>query len=293
MRFPWIKKLPILFLIFCLTKTHAIAQDVELKLDYDCGDTISKFSKVYAIDNRVNKKFLGYVQKGLANSITMVKYDGDFTKALSKFFMYDGKPSNQIEAAFILNELFLSEQTSSLTETGSLRLCMQVFVKDNLGKFHEDFYIDSTLTCYAMDVTKKTLRSISEAMCMISYKAAKKTNKSLASQTSYTLDELYHYDSVQKLHIPIYNATKIKSGVYINFEQFKNNMPDNSVISIDSSHKYWSIKKWDEKKNRFVNFNYSDYYAVSDGITTLKINNRGLYKISLLSDKNTGLGIFA
>jgi hypothetical protein len=73
---------------------------------------------------------------------------------------------------FILNELFMNENTRDIPENGKLKLSARLFLENESGKYSEILAVDSIFTVKGFDVTKKLFRSVSEEFCYISKVAA-------------------------------------------------------------------------------------------------------------------------
>jgi hypothetical protein len=253
-------------------------QREKLQLSYNCLTNKPGFTKVDVIDKRLNNQTLGFIQLGALNRVIPLEFPGSLTDSIAKYFLEEDI-NKQRELTILLYELYVSERTDGLTETGRLKLSMRLFAKEYQEKYTEILSVDSIyMITSSMDVTKRLLTSISTHLCEISSIA--KEIDSIENQNAiyYSMEELQTLDSLEKLQIPMYNATNYNSGIFMNYEQFKNNTPDSSMIIIDTreSKKIKVFKYTNGKKKKL---DCKTVYAVSDGNTLLKATSIGFYKL--------------
>ncbi len=265
-----------------ITTVVAFGQDEYLQFSHDCKDFQSRFTKAIVIDNRPENPTLGFVQKGAFNKLTPVKFHGNLCDSLSTFFVTpDSAGKAPLKLTVILNELYISEKTKAISETGRLKISLRLFSETNPDEYRELLSVDSAYSFNAMDVTKKLLRSVSEHLCEIAKSATALKLSEFKNSRSYSLSELYFLDSIEKLKIPIYNAININAGIYYDYEDFKMNAPDSSVITIDTSNpKNCMAFKWEKGKNKKTKIDKESIYAVSDGHVVLKATTIGLYQLT-------------
>lgn len=275
------KKPAVMSLLFALISVTSFAQDEYLQLPVNCTFTTPGFNKVNIIDKRISNQTLGFVQVGALNRIARVAFRGSLTEAVSKYFLaLDTSGSTQRELTILLYEIYLSERTEGLSETGRLQHSMRLFAGDNQGKYAEIANIDSVYTFNSMDVTKKLLRSVSEHLCEIAALARETPAGKQENKLLYSFADLQVLDSLEKLSLPIFNATKYNAGIFSGYTDFKNNTPDSAVITIDSSNlKDIKVYRWDAEKGKNKKIDCKTVYAVSDGNVLLKATKIGFYKL--------------
>lgn len=268
-----------------LSYSLLFAQDEYLQLTFPCKTGGPSFSKVHVIDARPANQTMGFVQVGAFNRIAEVKYKGNFNDSLARYFLADSNSvKSRGELVLILYELFLSEKTEYMSETGRLKLTMRLFAGNESEKFHEVISVDTVYTFDAFDATKKLLRSVSEWMCSISADLREGKTLSAENNPSYALKELQVLDSLEKLKLPVYTAAAVNAGIFYTYDQFKMNAPDTVPVFIDTTNP-GNIKayEWNKKRTKKSRLEYANVYAISDGHTTVKATTFGLY---VLEKKN-------
>ena len=272
------------FLLFFVS-LMTFGQDEYLHFNSKCKDSVSPFTKVNVIDKRSTEQTLGFVQIGGFNRIARVKFTGNLPDSLAAFFKNsDSTKMDGSELAISLYELYLSEKEEGFTETGRLKLCMRIFEKTREGNFAECYAIDSIYKFQAIDVTVKLMNSVSEHLCEISQSLIISRNDTFLSSKRYTYEELINLDSIEKLEIPIYTTTKYKCGIFANYDQFKMNLPETSIIEIDTSNcKNIKVYKYDSGKTNRTRLDNHSCYAVSDGNIVLKATAIGFYKLEKIN----------
>lgn len=252
------------------------AQDQYLQISLNCESEIkSPFSKVHAIDNRADNQLLGYVQKGISNKVTIIKFDGSLTDSLAGFFINKVPAADGPEMVLMLNELFMHETDGP----GRLKLSLRLFREEERGEFVEFLTLDSVYSPRGLDVTKKLLRTVNEQFCSIAQRALEIKSGSDENREHYSLSELFKLDSLEKLKIPMYMADKPNAGIYKDYEHFKMNIPDISTeMFIDTSNlKKLKVFRVFKEKNRKVQLESEGVYAVSDGNILVKVTSAGNY----------------
>jgi hypothetical protein len=209
-------------LVLLYTPRAAKAQQY-LRLDYKCEQPLFAFSKVHIIDKRVENQMVGFVQKGAFNRLEKIVFNGSLADSLGLFFQKKTATRKSGKAlVFVLQDLFMSEQTGGFSETGRLKISGRLFLQQQDGTFAGLFTMDSTIVCSGMDVTQKMLRSVSKYFCFL---AANIINCPVNKEEVYSLDDLYHLDSLELQQIPIF-VNKPVAGVYKSYQSFKMNTPD-------------------------------------------------------------------
>lgn len=258
-------------------------QREKLQLSYNCLTNKRGFTKVDVIDKRISNQTLGFIQLGAFNRVIPLEFPGSLPDSIAKYFLEEDN-NKQRELTILLYELYVSEKTEVFTETGRLKLSMRLFAKEYQEKYTEILSIDSIyMINSSADVTTRLLHSISTHLCEISTMAKEIDSFENPNGISYSMEELQSLDSLEKMQIPMYNVTKYNSGIFMNYEQFKNNTPDSSMIKIDTreSKKIKVFKYTNGKKKKL---DCKTVYAVSDGNTLLKATSIGFYKLQKVGD---------
>lgn len=252
-----------------------------LKFNYNCSNSHSGFDKVNIIDKRAAKQLLGLVQLGGFNRMEQLKFQGSFTDSLAKYFLNaDTSIKNGRELTIILYEFFASEKADAMSETGRLKFSLRFFENLQPSKFEEVLMVDSVYLIQGGDATKKLLRSISERLCEISAIVSKNKYRHNDSLPTYSHDDLFLLDSLEKLKLPIYNTENFNEGVFIDYQHFKNNITDNSKITFDTTvNGKMLVYRWDEIKKKKIKLKIGSFYAACDGKTIVKSTSIGLYNL--------------
>jgi hypothetical protein len=263
-----------------LFSAHFVQAQIKLTIDYNCKDSTSGFSNIEVIDNRERQEFLGYIHKGLVNSSKQIVFEGSISDSLALFFKGKNKSvCNQKPLIFILNELFMNENTLDIAENGKLKLSVRLFLENESGKYSEILTIDSIFTIKGIDVTKKLLRSVSDEFCTISQIAdAKKFDD---EKPTFTRDEIYKLDSIEISRIPIFSNQKPNSGIFKDYKHFKENNPDIATdILIEQSRKgkIVAYRLYGAKKKKVL-LEPTGLYAISDGMNLYKATSAGFFEI--------------
>jgi len=248
---------------------YSFGQDQYLSFDFTCAGK-QTLNSVTSIDRRTNHLLLGYMPikgySGLAN----IRFKGALADSIGNFFTSQLADQNR-EGVLILENFFLNCGSSPAKLILSMRLYSQT---------GEDQYapICSIDTIYQLSSSDPFGR-INELFCEIS----KQVHTEIAKPASDTLFvrrvDLNHLDSLERLNIPMYVATKPAAGIYRDYTHFKMNKPDIStdifititkkgIIEVDRTYK---------GKKRRVKLDPSGIYAVSDGDRILKVSPSGEY----------------
>ncbi|MEO6284936.1 MAG: hypothetical protein ABIN80_15480 [Dyadobacter sp.] len=276
----------ITFLSFALFFTHFTRAQINLAIDYNCKDSTSGFSNIEVIDNRDGQKLLGYIHKGIGNNSQQIVFNGSIADTLAMFFKSKGGTiPNQKPMVFILNELFMNENTREIPENGKLKLSARLFLENGSGKYSEILAVDSIYTVKGFDVTKRLLRSVSEEFCSISKMAAESISDQ--DKPTFTRDELNDLDSLEISRIPIFSSQKPNSGIYKDYAHFAQNNPDIAakiVIEKSKKGKVTAYRFYGTRK-KGVPLETTDLYAISDGLTLYKATAAGFFEIKNVNQR--------
>jgi hypothetical protein len=280
---------PVIFLLAAILPRTTHAQQ-QLHLDYNCRNPASAFSNVEVIDNRPPNALLGYVQKGAFNRLEPVSFNGSLVDSLALFFKAGNAVHKEDKTlVLILNELFMSEKTSAMSEAGTLRLSLRLYQQTSGDQYAELLTLDSIYSFTGLDVTKRLLRTVSGELCWLSGKMnGYKPNES----RSYSLEQLHHVDSLEMLDLPAFTQPPV-SGIYKDYEHFKNNQPDIpvTIVADDSHPKHIHLFKVSVRKNgketKSETLGGPIIYAVSDGVRSFRFVDGSYYEI-----KQSELGFY-
>lgn len=272
------KKKISLSILFLLFSGSLFAGNDYLKLNYDCKPAKGGFDHVKVIDKRLNNQLLGLVLVGGFDKTKELKFEGSLTDSLAQFFTRtDTTKTEGRNLTIMLYELFASEKLEGIGSLGRVKFSFRFFVDNNDGMYRELALVDTVYIFNAMDATKKLIRSVSEHMCEVAeyVSALELPSKEKLAYSSSQFDVL---DSLEKLQIPIYNTTKYKRGLFSDYEHFKNNDPDGTLIEIDTTEMdRIKVYKVDTVKGKRIHVTHWKFYAASDGVSLVKATTKGIY----------------
>lgn len=247
------------------------AQDQYLNLRGECNKWISPFTKAIAIDNRKNQELLGYIPikgyTGLAN----VRFKGTLADSLINLFIAQFVKNEYKEHVLILNDFFLNGGSSPSKFILSLKLFRNV----SENKYEQLLSVDSIYQINGKDL----FFMINKQICEIAKRENTQTPVFSTNNLSYSLDELYQFDDLEKQKLPMYITNKPTCGIYKDYAHFKMNTPDILTnISINISKKgVIEVDRTYKNNKRKVKLDPTGIYAVSDGNIILKITSSGEY----------------
>ncbi|WP_090153112.1 hypothetical protein [Dyadobacter soli] len=277
-------KIPLLLLTI-LVALPSLGQ-ISLTLNPHCGDFEPVFTDVEVLDLREGQKLVGFIHKGITNKPEQIVFTGNMADSLVPFFKApNGDLKTPKKLVFILNELFMNENTKSVPKTGKLKLSTRLFIKNDLETYSEILTTDSIFTVKGFDVTKKLFRLVSDELCNLSKTAAKTENN--RERPVLTRSELEHFDSLEISKLPIFSNQKPTSGIFKDYSHFKENKPDiEAEILVEKSKKgkFTAYRIFGSRRKK-VQLETSGFYAISDGIKLFKATSEGLFEIKKIDHK--------
>ena len=172
-----------------------------------------------SIDLRTNPELLGYMPikgySGLAN----VRFKGALADSIGNFF--SNQSTYQNNDVLILENFFLNCGSSP----GKLILSMRLYSETSEGRYVHVCSID---TIYQLN-NGDPFGKVNELFCEISKLTNTGVTKPNPDTSFVRKEDLTHLDSLEKLNIPMYVATKPVSGIYKDYAHFKMNKPDIST----------------------------------------------------------------
>lgn len=184
------------------------------------------FNVTKVIDERTDKTNIGWTQKGMAN----VKVNANFTDPLEKelsTFLNSNLSSGGPNIQLIIKTLKISEKTGFSKEIGFCELSID-FLLEKESQLFRVLQTSFTTEVAGADVTNKHTQNIATAFKMSFEKLAVvdlyNIEKFLALSPDGLSDEIL--DSLN-YNFPIF-LEKIKTGIYADYEELKNNTPSNT-----------------------------------------------------------------
>ncbi len=237
-------------------------QSDELLLDY-------QISKV--LDNRINKEYIGQVNKGMMNKKRDAVTEDSLVKSLSTFIGRSFVKSNP-EDKYILsvNKLWISEQIRMTKEIGFLEL---QFFKEQDNVMMDYGICSKEVEKGGMDVTKGHGKRITKAIqeCLIEFNETKDDVVPMGLSATKDLNVEY-YD---------FNANHLKEGFYANESDLLNGVAVSygniTMKEKGKKHKSYIIKRASTKK-KIKDLFYSDGTDLYLNVVAFQYNAQSFVK---------------
>lgn len=179
-------------------------------------------------DSRLVKQSVGEVQLGILNSKASAVFNTPLEQELQQFISFHHpKQENQKPVILRINKLWISENTTLNSETGSTELLVDfIYQQDSI--FYKVYSASNITTYQGLDVTKKHEQKIAQALmeCMSKF-AVQDFEKLLASAEVLAPEQVnatYSKETVVQ-NYPILQATNFTKGIYQTLDEFRNNAP--------------------------------------------------------------------
>ncbi|WP_207512832.1 hypothetical protein [Longitalea luteola] len=244
----------------------------------------ANFSNVEVIDTRRDPDHLGYIQKGGFNRketlVLTQPLKDEIASVVTK--LLDG--ANKKDGTLLINirHFNVSELTGYMTEKGTFEWNAGFYIKQG-SDYRFLFSIDSTVTVKAggLDVTTRLLDTVPEVLAGYINQAAT-FDLSKAGTRPYTADDIQHIDELEKKEIPVYNVDIPKKGLYLTYDDFKNNRPSREDIIVYHKKGFsrpfvYEMKENDKKGKEIPS---KSYYVVCDGEKMYIGRPRTLYALT-------------
>lgn len=262
----------ILLLLLASAFTDCAAQDI---FQFEAAKHItgkSWFNHIKVIDNRTDKKDIGYTRNGAFNAKHQLVTALPLNEELATFVndKLDSADKGDGQLLVVLND-FMIEDRPTGDELGTFYLNCYFF------SGHDDQYryagtIDQITECASKwDVTKKLIKRIQYEVWNIFQSLANDTPLHFSEQI-YTEAQARDFMNLEHEAYPIYKTEIFKKGVYFTMEDFLNHHPCDTpfverVFQTDggSSHYFYyenkKGKKGDKIKKAFAIYNGKDWYT--------------------------------
>lgn len=255
------------------------------------------FTKVEVIDARYDTS-IGFIQRGGLNRkvpLTLTQpLQNEIIATVSK--MIDGANKQEGTLLIRLHRFHVGELTGYMSERGQFEFKANFYLKQDAASYKYLFTVDSTVTVRAggaFDVTTKLLDTVPEIFgSFINQVAGFDVNK--AGSKLYSEYDLQHLEDLEKKEIPVYNVDVPKKGLYLTYEEFKNNRPSREDIIVDHrkgfSRPFIYEMKENNKKGKEIPS--KSYYVVCDGEKMYIGRPHNLYELTKTNNDFyfTGIG---
>lgn len=238
--------LSVLLCLLILTPSLSFSQKVQLIVLQPEEITIEQrgFFIENVLDKRLDKKHIGWIQKGLLNRRVFANLSGGAESHLKEYLSNALPQTNpeQISVTMVVNQLIIGEITGALKETGWAEISVGFWSLKN-GSWIELYKTSSRQQNNGMDVTSGHDRRIKNALlaCLQEF-AAKATLSQSDEQATGVPDDMENsmgleissdyvlpekgIDSPQTLpEQNILNSDNKVVGVYANLQEMLNNTP--------------------------------------------------------------------
>jgi hypothetical protein len=283
-----------LIVIVCTSCNAVFAQESDKKTEYlqlqPKRATINSavFSNVEVIDTRFDTDYLGFVQKGGFNRkealILTQPLKNEMATVVNK--MIEG--ANKQEGTLLINirHFNVSEITGYNTERGTFAFKAGFYLKKDTV-YRRLFATDTSFTVRAggaLDVTTRLLDTVPEALGMF-IKQAAGFDVNMADSRQYTAYDIRHIDELEKKELPVYNVDIPKMGLYVTYEDFKNNRPTREDIIVYHRKGFsrpfiYEMKEGNKKGKEIPS---KSYYVVCDGEKMYIARPRTLYPLTKIN----------
>jgi hypothetical protein len=219
----------------------------------------SLYSHIRLLDIRTDTTDYGVIQKGAFNRkervITETAFSVQFAAVVDSL-VDDSAASGEL--LLVLRQLRFAEVTGGLSERGYFHFRGSLFANEN-NRYKPVAELDTVVFVSALDVTKKLLRTGSENLTGF----IQNNLTVIPANESFTIEQLWRIDSIEKSHLPLYTTPVFKDGAYRNFTSLVSQTPDNENIKIDFNKKgsYESIQL-KNKKNKYEEIELSKWFAL-------------------------------
>ncbi len=209
----------------------------------------SEFYITEVYDGRQFKNNIGTIQKGLTNRKVLANFERPLETEIKDYLtkVYP-KHEGAIPIALRINELYVSEYSEAMDETGYASVVADVIEYKNGGEYIAGTY-SSTIEGSGLDVTRKHDDRIKKALqqCIGRY---------IITQPEEKLDIPFDNTLPATVQVP----QKIQRGIYITYKDILKNKPkdDTNYYLKSKDDMYYLVNTATGKKEE-------NYYAYSDG----------------------------
>ncbi|MEI6184008.1 MAG: hypothetical protein WCP65_00665 [Bacteroidota bacterium] len=223
------RKLIITFSILLILSNNLLAQRVTRALIIPIPDTLihnSLYNKITCIDSRSDTTNFGIVHWGFSNRKARVVANTPLNIQLANLLKKVNDTAAK-DGKLLLNIRYygITEAPVLFTEHGYCMLRAELYAqKEDRYKVIE--LLDTIWENSAIDVTKDLLKNSGD---LLTHFIIDNLSYEPTDTNSYSLQEVLNVDSIEKSKIPAYTTTKYKDGLYLSYESFKMQQPDNQI----------------------------------------------------------------
>lgn len=231
------------------------------------------FSDIRVEDNRFDTSTLGFMHRGSVDMKSLIKFKNGLSNEIRDYLInsIDRPVSATSTASYklicIIKKLWLTDELYEKEEKNSLQRSVQsgiIFRVEYLAE-KENVYtplyrFDTTLTG-DKNIYRSGDNYIEDALTSSLLKLSPFTEKKIEQiKSKYSWSEIEEYNK-QRFNLPVLTDT-LQKGVYITFEEFKNNKPSIAAYVIKPDKKNDDIYVKDNKGKEIL---IRELYGYSDG----------------------------
>lgn len=193
----------------------------------------SLYNSIRLVDARTNPQSLGIVQLGAFNRKARVIAETPLGLQVSRALesMTDSTAETG-KLLLLLRQFNFAEVTGALSEKGFCHFRAVLFTKRGENAYQKLDSIDTVVVVKGIDVTKNLLRSGSKTLADL---LATNLKKLSTDTVTYSMNDVAHYDSIEKKRFPLYNSSVYRNGIYNSFESFIQQAPDAELFTVEFS----------------------------------------------------------
>jgi hypothetical protein len=231
------------------------------------------------VDIRSVKSGIGTLQKGVTNSLRVATFTNPLEAEFSDLIYRScGKPKTTVDVALGVRFLNISESTTNTSEYALAELTVDFFLV-----FDDHFYFvnrkHATYRSKAFDVTHQHETNIAQVLeSVLKQFVEVDIEDQSVSSDGIRSDELENYQPpLQEVFVSILEDANFPDGVYMSFDEFKNNKPsvwDGYEIKEGSEISF----KWIDEKGKKIR-NAPPVYAIAYKNKLYKYFNNEFYRI--------------
>lgn len=158
-----------------------------------------------------------------------------------------------------LKKLEFSEVTGAISENGYCAFQAVLFSK-NMDEYTFVVEIDTIMSNSGLDVTNGMMRKGSK---MVEDFITKNLNNKPIEEEKYSYDQILQLDNIRKQKLKLYNAEVLIDGIYLTYNDFKNQTPNANISNVELTKNGNKILKayYLNKSGKEVKLEKNKYYG--------------------------------
>ncbi|ANH80104.1 hypothetical protein A8C56_03085 [Niabella ginsenosidivorans] len=174
-----------------------------------------------------DSSYLGYAQKGLANSVVRAYPDGPLTPFIQRYFdnsIHYSSDSGAKKFFIVIKELRINERTFAMKERAYARLQADAWVGAAADKYYLAASVDTCIMHGGMDVTASHGRNIGDLLFLLIHKAAASPDTAGEHTQLLTIEEVRRKAN-ERFTVPVLLTDHYQNGIYLTYNEFLQNAP--------------------------------------------------------------------